>query len=277
MYVCCYVLNRRSFLGIWTVKQYKSHIVRVYDAGHGESSVYHSAEWHDGDWSNYGIREACFIWVENVLSFLSLIYADKPQTLDHLEDNIRRIIADIRPQMLEKVIENWTSRLDYIRASRGSPMPEIIFKMAAADREDRLIVISAVTAPDSLLSTVRRATRTRVFTMTIHRWLIERNLRLYRPLRHVPLTPAHCRARLLWCLARSAQRYVNDIQRTVLLPFLLKYPSLIFQQDNARPYAARVAMNCLTACQTLSWSAISLSNRACLGYNEKTTASTKEC
>ncbi|GFW67578.1 muscleblind-like protein 1 [Trichonephila clavipes] len=59
----------------------------------------------------------------------SLVYADKPQMLDHLEDNIRRVIADIRPQMLEKVIENWTSRLDYIRASRGSHMPEIIFKM----------------------------------------------------------------------------------------------------------------------------------------------------
>ncbi|GFY07030.1 hypothetical protein TNCV_4203011 [Trichonephila clavipes] len=59
----------------------------------------------------------------------SLVYADKPQTLDHLEDNIRRVIADMRPQMLEKVIENWTSRLDYIRASRGSPMPEIIFRM----------------------------------------------------------------------------------------------------------------------------------------------------
>ncbi|GFV66374.1 DUF4817 domain-containing protein [Trichonephila clavipes] len=59
----------------------------------------------------------------------SLVYADKPQTLDHLEDNIRRVIADIRPQMLEKVIENWTSRLDYIRASRGSIMPKIIFKM----------------------------------------------------------------------------------------------------------------------------------------------------
>ncbi|GFV96124.1 DUF4817 domain-containing protein [Trichonephila clavipes] len=56
----------------------------------------------------------------------SLVYADKPQTLDHLEDNIRRVIADIRPQMLGKVIENWTSRLDYIRAS---PMPEIILKM----------------------------------------------------------------------------------------------------------------------------------------------------
>ncbi|GFY25733.1 uncharacterized protein TNCV_3060641 [Trichonephila clavipes] len=59
----------------------------------------------------------------------SLVYADKPQTLDHLEDNIRRVIADIRPQMLGKVIENLTSRLDYIRASRGSHMPEIIFKM----------------------------------------------------------------------------------------------------------------------------------------------------
>ncbi|GFU81152.1 transposable element Tc3 transposase [Trichonephila clavipes] len=59
----------------------------------------------------------------------SLVYADKPQTLDHLEDNIRRVIAVIRPQMLEKVIENWTSRLYYIRASRDSHMPEIIFKM----------------------------------------------------------------------------------------------------------------------------------------------------
>ncbi|GFS75960.1 rapamycin-insensitive companion of mTOR [Trichonephila clavipes] len=61
----------------------------------------------------------------------SLVYADKPQALDHLEHNILRVIVNIRPQMLEKVIENWTSRLDYIRASRGSPMPEIIFKIQA--------------------------------------------------------------------------------------------------------------------------------------------------
>ncbi|GFY08932.1 uncharacterized protein TNCV_4661241 [Trichonephila clavipes] len=60
----------------------------------------------------------------------SLVYANKPQTLDHLEDSIRRVIADIQPQMVEKVIENWTSRLYYIQASRGSPMPEIIFKIS---------------------------------------------------------------------------------------------------------------------------------------------------
>ncbi|GFU36111.1 uncharacterized protein TNCV_2343191 [Trichonephila clavipes] len=52
----------------------------------------------------------------------SLVYADKPQTLDYLEDNNRRVIADIRPQMLEKLIENWTFRLNYIRASRDDFM-----------------------------------------------------------------------------------------------------------------------------------------------------------
>ncbi|GFX97086.1 HTH_Tnp_Tc3_2 domain-containing protein [Trichonephila clavipes] len=67
---------------------------------------------------------------------------------------------------------------------------------AIADREDRLTVRSAVTAPDSSLSTVRRATRTRVSTMTIHRRLIERNLSSYRSLHQPLLSPAHCRARL---------------------------------------------------------------------------------
>ncbi|GFV09106.1 putative LOC100569746 [Trichonephila clavipes] len=60
----------------------------------------------------------------------SLVYARiSHKRLSIWEDNIRCVIADIRPQMLEKVIEKWTSRLDYIRASRGSHMPEIIFKM----------------------------------------------------------------------------------------------------------------------------------------------------
>ncbi|GFX11962.1 putative DD41D transposase [Trichonephila clavipes] len=71
----------------------------------------------------------------------SLVYADKPQTLDHLEDNIHRVIADIRPQMLEKVIENWTSRLDYIRASRGSHMPEMIFKIFVEWAQNEIAVV----------------------------------------------------------------------------------------------------------------------------------------
>ncbi|GFV73714.1 transposable element Tc1 transposase [Trichonephila clavipes] len=62
---------------------------------------------------------------------------------------------------------------------------------------------------------MRRATRTRVFTMTFHRRLIERNLRSYRPLRHLPLTPANCRARLKRCLTRSGWNH-DDWGRIVL-------------------------------------------------------------
>ncbi|XP_073819568.1 uncharacterized protein [Musca autumnalis] len=58
----------------------------------------------------------------------SLVYANKPETLGELEANIRGVIADIRPHMLEKVVESWTSRIGFIRASRGGHMPEIIFK-----------------------------------------------------------------------------------------------------------------------------------------------------
>ncbi|GFU06990.1 hypothetical protein TNCV_5007641 [Trichonephila clavipes] len=60
-------LNRRFLLGVWTANSPQSHIVRVYDAGHGKIGVFHSAEWHDGDWSSDGIREVWlwfFIWVE---------------------------------------------------------------------------------------------------------------------------------------------------------------------------------------------------------------------
>ncbi|GFU97423.1 transposable element Tc1 transposase [Trichonephila clavipes] len=82
-----------------------------------------------------------------------------PQSLDHLEDNIRRVIADIRPQMLEKVIENWTSRLDYIRASRGSPMPEIIFKIIVGLREAGLSYRAVAARVQRNSSTIRRVSK----------------------------------------------------------------------------------------------------------------------
>ncbi|GFU86476.1 hypothetical protein TNCV_1418281 [Trichonephila clavipes] len=76
----------------------------------------------------------------------------------------------------------------------------------------------------------------------------------------------------------TTQLYGDDILRTVLLPLILKHTSLIFQQDKVRPHTARVAMNCLTARHSLvSQIARSLSNRACLGYVGKATASSREC
>ncbi|GFX25992.1 ubiquitin carboxyl-terminal hydrolase MINDY-4 [Trichonephila clavipes] len=49
----------------------------------------------------------------------SLFYADKPQTFDHLEDNIRRVIADIRSQMFEKNI----STIIYLRIKQEMDDP----------------------------------------------------------------------------------------------------------------------------------------------------------
>ncbi|GFX90196.1 uncharacterized protein TNCV_2449711 [Trichonephila clavipes] len=67
-------MNRRFYLGIWTVKTVLNPISgQVLDVEYDESGVFHSAEWHDGDWSNDGIREAwlwCFIWVESFLAWL---------------------------------------------------------------------------------------------------------------------------------------------------------------------------------------------------------------
>ncbi|GFT48469.1 HTH_Tnp_Tc3_2 domain-containing protein [Trichonephila clavipes] len=64
----------------------------------------------------------------------------------------------------------WQERVDNGRFQRHDVrgLPKV-----TADREDRLIVRSAVTAPDSSSSTIRRVNRTRVSTIAIHRRLIE--------------------------------------------------------------------------------------------------------
>ncbi|GFV14582.1 HTH_Tnp_Tc3_2 domain-containing protein [Trichonephila clavipes] len=135
---------------------------------------------------------------------------------------------------------------------------------AAADREDRLIVKSAVTAPDSSLSTIRRATRTRV---PIHRWLIEENLRSNRPLYHLPFTPVPVEPYYRGAWLDQRYIYTPSVRRGpsencfATVPFAV--PCLIFQQDNARPHTTRVVMQCLTAGKTLFWPARFLSNRAC--------------
>ncbi|UYV74872.1 hypothetical protein LAZ67_12001574 [Cordylochernes scorpioides] len=53
----------------------------------------------------------------------------------------------------------------------------------------------------------------------------------------------------------TAQRYVDDILRPFLLPFLSHHPGLTFQQDNDRPHTARVTMDCLQSCRNLPWPA----------------------
>ncbi|GFV58084.1 transposable element Tcb2 transposase [Trichonephila clavipes] len=51
----------------------------------------------------------------------------------------------------------------------------------------------------------------------------------------------------------TGQRYVGDILRPHVGPFLNGLPGAIFQQDNARPHTARVAQDFLRHFQTLLW------------------------
>ena len=56
------------------------------------------------------------------------VYTDKPASIDVLEDNIEAFIRQIPTEMLERVCQNWTKRIDHLRRSRGQHLHEIIFK-----------------------------------------------------------------------------------------------------------------------------------------------------
>ncbi|GFV20178.1 uncharacterized protein TNCV_4194761 [Trichonephila clavipes] len=68
-----------AFLGFWTVRTVLNPISgQVFDEGHDESGLLHSARWHDGYWMVDGIREAwlrCFVWMENLEKFLNWLRA----------------------------------------------------------------------------------------------------------------------------------------------------------------------------------------------------------
>ncbi|GFU95490.1 DDE_3 domain-containing protein [Trichonephila clavipes] len=51
----------------------------------------------------------------------------------------------------------------------------------------------------------------------------------------------------------TGQRYVDDILRQHVEPFLNGLPGAIFRQDNARPHTVRVAEDFLRHFQTFQW------------------------
>lgn len=54
------------------------------------------------------------------------VYANKPDTLAQLKANIRQEIAQITPEMLQKVMKE--KRADMCVAASGGHLPDIIFK-----------------------------------------------------------------------------------------------------------------------------------------------------
>ena len=54
-------------------------------------------------------------------------YADKPETIDALKDNISEAIGEIQLHTIDNVLKNWIDRVGYCMASQGSHLNEIIF------------------------------------------------------------------------------------------------------------------------------------------------------
>ena len=54
-------------------------------------------------------------------------YADKPEAIDALKDNIREAIGEIQLHTIDNVLKNWNDRVGYCMASRGSHWNKIIF------------------------------------------------------------------------------------------------------------------------------------------------------
>ncbi|XP_069963847.1 uncharacterized protein [Bactrocera oleae] len=58
----------------------------------------------------------------------SKVHTDNPASTQTLEQNITRVIRQLPVEILERVIENWTKRMNHLRRSRGQHLKEIIFK-----------------------------------------------------------------------------------------------------------------------------------------------------
>ena len=54
-------------------------------------------------------------------------YADKPDTIDALKDNIREEIDEIQLHIIDNVLKNWTNCVGYYMSSQRNHLNEIIF------------------------------------------------------------------------------------------------------------------------------------------------------
>lgn len=57
----------------------------------------------------------------------SMVYANKPATIDELRTNIEREIAAVSAKLCLKTVENWVQRLDFCKRARGGHAKEIEF------------------------------------------------------------------------------------------------------------------------------------------------------
>lgn len=58
----------------------------------------------------------------------SLVFSNKPDSLQALQVNIERAIHDIRLDLVEKVLKNWVHRIRSCRRSRGGHLNDVLFR-----------------------------------------------------------------------------------------------------------------------------------------------------
>ena len=61
------------------------------------------------------------------------VYTDNPVSNPALEDNIEAFIRVIPAKMLERVCQNWTKRMDYLRRRRGKQLQALIYMPRTID------------------------------------------------------------------------------------------------------------------------------------------------
>ena len=65
----------------------------------------------------------CYLWG----AVKDKCYVDKPEAIDALKDNIREANGEIQLHTIDNGLKNWTDRVGYCMASRGSHLNKIIF------------------------------------------------------------------------------------------------------------------------------------------------------
>ena len=55
----------------------------------------------------------------------SVVYLNKAKTINVLKDNINCAVSDITPDLCEKMTQNWSSRMQFLKNSRGGHLEDI--------------------------------------------------------------------------------------------------------------------------------------------------------
>jgi transposase len=130
-----------------------------------------------------------------------LTQADGNRAIGMLENGARQVDVALLFNVTQSVISRLYQR--YRESGTVEERPRTGRPRATNNREDRLLVREARRNPRAHCNLLRQellhATGTRITARTVLNSIMESELRCRRPIRRVPLTPAHIGARLAWC------------------------------------------------------------------------------